>query len=62
MDYCSKSVTESFLIFSASGFSVLQHQYYLRVTFITFRVFLRKMLGTRYGSVGTRFSLIFGTR
>ena len=24
--------------------------------------FLRKMLGTRYGSVGTRFSLILGTR
>ena len=25
------------------------------------QVFLRKMLGTRYGPVGTRFSLILGT-
>jgi len=25
------------------------------------QVFLRKMLGTRYGLVGTRFSLILGT-
>jgi len=27
----------------------------------TFRFFLRKTLGTRYGPVGTRFSLILGT-
>jgi len=29
---------------------------------IVISVFVRKMLGTRYGPVGTRFSLILGTR